>query len=330
MFVIAKRIDRQGYGKYPSHFRVPILIVGGIMTPFVIMTYIVGISMTSGIHASLFAPSYPVLVCLFSVLAGHERFSLVKFGTILITVFGCLVLVFWDMSTGDDPIRGSNVLVGSILLFLNQAVSAVMLITRYVSLVVRVWWNRKAMVAVISPTYLNAMFFRLATVPIVLAGCVSWYMLGNDIFVPLYNSRYILVWSAILYFALISTCYTWPANSYAMRHSNPTMVAAMSPLQPVMTVILSMVLLGETPTVGQTIGAVIIVIGYVVTVYSIYCLVYGACWSLNRQRSPSHRSRWSRRWLRWRTSLYHQVKCLDLMPIVSLLLNKLIQFTPFH
>lgn len=203
--------------------------------------------MTNAVNAAALAPSQPVFTTMAMVALGRERFSLVKFSFILVTIVGCLTLVLWD--SGDKASGGSNLLLGNIFLIANVIMATVQQV------------GQQPIVKVMNPSFFSVKLFYYSSY--VFLGCTAfrWYQTGDELYEPLYGSYWLLLWGALLYMSFLSTAVVWPLHAIAIKHTSPTLLASFNPAMPLTTSLLSIVFLSIAPTMGQLIGGSLIIVG---------------------------------------------------------------------
>lgn len=180
-----------------------------------------------------------------------ERFSLLKFGSILLTTAGCLVLVVYDnlADGGDDKSQGTNPLVGNILLILNVITYCILLIAQ------------KPLVDVMDPSFVSFLLFVYSGPAFVVMTAYRYYVVGNVLLEPLYGANSVLVWVTLVYIAVLSTAVAWPAQALAIKHASATIVSAFAPAQPLVAFVISILVLAVVPTYSQIAGSVVIILG---------------------------------------------------------------------
>lgn len=100
----------------------------GVLALIIVLCYIYSVSWTSPVNVSLFKAGAPVFTAAIMLMMKRERFSVKRFGGIVITLVGCVVLVFGGEH--DDTMQGNEVevLLGNVLLFFNLIASSLFLV----------------------------------------------------------------------------------------------------------------------------------------------------------------------------------------------------------
>ena len=74
-------------------------------------------------------------------------------------------------------------------------------------------------------------------------------------------------WIAVAYASIFATLFAYNATSYANKKLSPSITTVYNTLQPIGTVFLSFIILSTTPMLCELVGALIIAIGLIITVY---------------------------------------------------------------
>lgn len=201
------------------------------------LLFIVGLSHTTAINASILMPSIPVFAVAVAVIARVERASLRRILGIGVSVIGALVMLdVTGLSFDADTSYGNFLVLVNCMSYAVFLVLARPVLLRLPPLTVIAWTFAMGGigVAVISaPT--------LAT--------VRWEQVPGS------------AWAAVAYILLLPTLVNYILNTWAIKRSSSSLVAAYTTLQPVAAAIFGTVLLGEHLTLHEVAGFVLIVLG---------------------------------------------------------------------
>ena len=234
LLVVAWRVDRI----VPPRRELPSLALLGLLGVFANqLLYIVGLGMTTATNAAILMPSIPAFALMVAAGAGIERLTRRTVAGVGLAVAGAVVML--------DPSRfaaGAGTTAGNLLVLANCLSYATYLVLqrpvlrRLPPLTVIAWaflFGGAGVLAVTAPTLAR---LHPAAVP----GAV---------------------WAGMAYIVLIPTAVNYALNTWAIRRSSPSLVAAFTTLQPVFTAALAVVFLGERPGVHELAGFLLIAAG---------------------------------------------------------------------
>ncbi len=234
LLLVAWRVDRI----VPPRRLLPSLAVLGLLGVFSNqLLYIVGLGMTTATNAAILMPSIPVFALLLAAGAGIERLTRRTVAGVGLAVAGAVVML--------DPTRfagGPGTTLGNLLVLANCLSYATYLVLqrpvlrRLPPLTVIAWaflFGGAGVLAVSAPTLAR---LHPAAVP----GAV---------------------WAGMAYIVLIPTAVNYALNTWAIRRSSPSLVAAFTTLQPVFTAALAVAFLGERPGIRELAGFLLIAAG---------------------------------------------------------------------
>ncbi|MGE0640651.1 MAG: DMT family transporter [Thermoanaerobaculia bacterium] len=204
------------------------------------LLFLSGLSLTSASSASVLMPSIPVFTAGAAVILGLERWSWPRFGGVTLAVLGALVLL--------DPGHlesGTRAVLGNSLILLNCLSYSVYLVVQR-PVLLRLPWR-----TVIAWTFL---FGTLGALPWTAA---SLFATGWGALQP-------VTIAGVLWIALVPTALAFSLNSWASRRTDASVVAAFTTLQPLLTILVAIPLLGEKPSWNQGVGFLLIAAGLVV------------------------------------------------------------------
>lgn len=205
------------------------------------------------ISATKFAIFQPVIPCIatgISIMVGLESISALKGFGILLAVGGAILSEAW--SGGDDDDK--NVVLGSIIVTIQVIGMACLVVFS------------KAMVTKYPPAVVTFLYYTIGTVyTIILCGAWAFQFSVSDLF---FDGE-ILPWVALGYAVVFATVFTYNIISWAGKLLPPSTVTVYCTFQPVGTIILSFLILGSVISVPEIVGALLVILGLLVTVYSI-------------------------------------------------------------
>ena len=201
--------------------------------------FILGLNYTTATNAAIFMPSIPVFAAGAAILLGVEKLSLQRIFGIGLAVAGALVMLdVSDFSLKPGPF------FGNLLILVNCCSYSLFLVLQ------RPILNR------IPPLTVVAWAFLFGGIGVAAVSAPSLARVQPSA-VPT------LVWVGIVYVILFPTILSYTANTWAIRHSTPTLSATFTTLQPVITATLATLFLGEIAGWRQGAGFLLIVAGLV-------------------------------------------------------------------
>jgi drug/metabolite transporter (DMT)-like permease len=207
--------------------------------------FVLGLTQTTSEHSVIVRALGPVLVLALAVALRIEGLTLGKAAGMLISFAGVILL---DAERGAS--MRSPLLLGDVYTFLSIAGFAVY----------TVFAKRIAMRydAVSMNTYTVAAAGLMA-LPVALHQMthLRWGSVG-----PLADW---IGWAAMLYMAVVTTVASYTIFSWVLRHMEPSRVAAVNYVQPVVVILISIPLLGEHPTGNLVAGGALVLAGVYLT-----------------------------------------------------------------
>lgn len=183
--------------------------------------FIVGLRYTTAVNAGILMTSIPVFTALFAAALGVERLGRRRAAGVAVAVVGAVVMV--------DPARaemGAGTFAGNLLILGNCAAYGLFLVLQ------------RPFLARLPPLSTIAYTFAAGAVVVVPWG-------AGDLINAIGVGRDPAVWWAVAYIVLVPSVFTYIANSWALKHASPTLVAAYTTLQPAVSALLASQLLGE-------------------------------------------------------------------------------------
>jgi drug/metabolite transporter (DMT)-like permease len=187
------------------------------------LLYMQGLTLTTAIHANLLITTVPVFTLAAAVLAGHERATKTGVAGLVLAMAGALFLL--------DPTQldlSGGTALGDLLILLNALAYALFLVFSKEML------RRYEPLAVISAVFL---FGAVGTLPFGVPGLIATD-LGEV------STR---TWLLVGYIVLVPTVATYWISLWALRRATSSLVAVYIYVQPLVTVAIAPLLLGERP-----------------------------------------------------------------------------------
>jgi len=186
------------------------------------LLFLGGLALTSAHVAAILMTMIPVFVLAIAILAGRERGTTAKIGGIALAMAGAVAVI------GREGLQGAGKsLIGDLLLIGNGFAYALYLV-----------FSKPDMLR-LSPRRVIARMFGIGAV-IMLPICASslwdepWSMIPRS------------AWIALLAVIAGPTVAAYLLNAWALAHSDSSLVATYTYLQPIITIVLAAVFLSET------------------------------------------------------------------------------------
>ena len=200
--------------------------------------FLLGLSHTTAINATILVTTIPIFTVLYSVLSGREPASALKIGGIAIAAVGAVYLI------GPDRLSlAPDLALGNLLIVVAMFFYALYLV------------HSKAMVVRHGPVTVSAYvmgFSAIGTLPLGLSGLAS---------VDLPAIRPV-TWALVAYIVVFPTILAYFLNIWALRRVSPNLVAGYIYLQPLFTALVApAILAGERVTTRAAIAGAAIFIG---------------------------------------------------------------------
>jgi len=200
--------------------------------------FLVGLSHTTAINATILVTTIPIFTVFYSVLTGREPASRLKFAGIGVAACGALYLI------GPDRLSlAPELALGNLLIVVAMFCYALYLV------------HSKAMVMRYGPVTVSAyvmLFSAVGTLPLGLSGLAA---------VDLAAVRG-ATWAGVAYIVVFPTIVAYVLNIWALNRVSPNLVAAYIYLQPLFTALVApAVLAGERVTARAAIAGGAIFVG---------------------------------------------------------------------
>jgi drug/metabolite transporter (DMT)-like permease len=249
MFCIVKYYGKKIY--LFNEDRVRFLILGFFSFANVVGA-ILSLNYISPTRFAIFQPVIPCIATIISVFIGIEPFTIIKLCGICIAVSGAILTEAWkeDSSSNDDDEK--DVMLGTIIVSLQVTAMACLVVFS------------KPILNKYNSAVTTFFFYSIGTCYTVILFCiVAFTFTAND----LYFDGEMMPWLGLAYVSTFATVYTYNALSWGGRHLSPSTTTVYSTFQPVGTMILSLLLLNKVVTTPELVGAALVILGLIVTVY---------------------------------------------------------------
>ena len=209
--------------------------------------FVLGMAQTTSGHSAIVRALGPVMVLALAVALAIEKLTPAKAAGMVISFFGVILL---DAEHGFS--MHSPLLLGDIYTFLSIAGYAI-----YTVLAKRVAIRYDA----VSMNTYTVVAAGLMAAPVALRqaihmqwGNAGWGSIGS-------GSVGWADWAAMFYMAAVTTVVSYTIYSWVLRYMEPSRVAVINYVQPVIVILISIPLLGEHPTQHLLAGGVLALVG---------------------------------------------------------------------
>jgi drug/metabolite transporter (DMT)-like permease len=201
------------------------------------LLYITALTMTTATAAQTLVTAGPAFTLLVAIVLRHERGTLGKWGGIVLAGAGALFLVGVDVRSGSG--------VGNLLVVLNVAAFSVYqvisrsMLQRYDPLTVITWvyvWGAVGL----APWGVASVLQQVGGISVATGWALAWIVVG-----PSVAGYYLHVW--------------------ALKRTEPSVVAVYGCMQPILTAVLATPVLGERPPARLIPAGAMIVLGVLLT-----------------------------------------------------------------
>lgn len=184
----------------------------------------------------------------------YPPFLFTDYTGIALAVSGAIVAEAWSSSDGGDAHEDSGDLVIGTGIVAAQVVSMASLIV-----------FSKPLLSRYAPSVVTFVYYSLGTVITVFLFSAFAYSLTSQ---DLYFDGFLLPWLAMIYAVCLPTVYNYNAMTWANKLLPPSTTTVYMTFQPIGTVLLSFVFLGQLVTLSEGLGGALVVLGLLVTVYA--------------------------------------------------------------
>ena len=227
-----ERVERRDYWRFAYYS-----VLGVSMNQ---LLYVAGLTLTTATAAQMLITGGPAVTLLVAILAGKEVASPLKWTGIALAGSGALLLVGAGASGGS--VTGNVLILVNMVAYSSYLVAARDLLKRYHPLTVITWIFIFGVVGLL-PFGVFGVIHQLPTTSL--------------------TTRLALLW--IILFPTVAAYYL---NMWALTTVESSVVSTFVYLQPVMTALLAMPILGERPSLRMVPAAVMIFSGVAVSIWS--------------------------------------------------------------
>jgi len=225
---------------------IPRVLFLGLCSFTNVVGFVVALSLTSAANCAAAQPTIPVFACLMAVIIKQELLTAQKGVGILVSAGGAIAVALAASEADASTRTSQDVILGNVVLVVQCFGMAALLVFQ------------KAMKY--PAPLVSLYFYSTGTLMTVL---VSIYYVFTDITVwEISGSSF---WVALGYTAVFSTAYNMVVMAYTVKILNSTLTSLYSALQPVGTVVLSVIFLGSSVTVLEVVAGVLVIAGLLVT-----------------------------------------------------------------
>mmetsp|Transcript_15410 Transcript_15410/g.46464 ORF Transcript_15410/g.46464 Transcript_15410/m.46464 type:complete len:404 (-) Transcript_15410:1079-2290(-) len=217
-----------------------------------VMGSVVALDLITPDRFAVLQPTIPVWTMLISVIVGLEPLRWLKVGAIALAVAGAVVV---EVGPGDDGGSANTA---------DQTLGTLVTICQCIGMALVVVLT-KPLCKKYPPMLVTCAYYTVGSV------CTGAVVAG---FVPTLTTDDAefkgnpMAWAAIAYVSVIATFLTYNGWSLAVKHLNASVTAVYCVLQPVCTMVLSIVVWAQLPGVPEITGGVLAIVGLLLTVAS--------------------------------------------------------------
>ena len=222
-----------------------LFLATGLMSFGTVVGTVVALNYIPSDVFSMMQPSIPVFTTAIALIFGYERHpnSYIFVGITASVTGAVLVEVFDASSTMGGSLLGYIVVVGQCLCTGTQLVLTKPLTEEW------------------SPLVVTAAYYTIGSIFTVIV-CIAAQLPKSDFLWTAPEP-----WAALVYSVVISSFFVYEAFSWLVARSSPTFTAAFIPMQPVFTILLNFLILGDGLGAPTAIAGVVVIIGLMLTVY---------------------------------------------------------------
>ena len=220
-----------------------VLFLSFIAIPVNQFLFLFGMRFTTASNAALLYATTPILVLVFSRLFLAERLTRVKIVGVILGFAGVMTVIFERGVSASMEYLLGNVLIGfAVMAWGLYTVFGRRLIVRY---------------GAVEASSLTLIIGTLMFIPIGIVPALRF---------P-FETLSVSSWMAILYLAIITSVLSYFLWYFALGRAEASKVALFANLQPILTTILAVVLLGQEVTVAFVVGGVVALGGVIIAQY---------------------------------------------------------------
>ncbi|KAL6044794.1 hypothetical protein QOT17_023138 [Balamuthia mandrillaris] len=220
-------------------------LFGLIFLTFNSALYVYGLAKSTANNAATIHLSIPIWTTVFALMFRGEPRGMLKFAGMGIALVGALTMLeLEDFQVGGD------VLVGNLMILVMSVIYSLYLVFA------------KPLLSEISPLCQTFWLFALSGVVMLFSLPFSWSKFAEMGYMPSEG------WFSLLLAVVIGTFLPYVVMQRALNYASPVITAVYLPVELLATVLLSIIVLGEDPTLRQGAGACGILLGLVLVTYA--------------------------------------------------------------
>lgn len=201
------------------------------------LLFIIGLDYTTATNSAILMPSIPVFTVAVAMVMGIERLTMRRAIGLGLAVAGALIMLrITRFSLSEDTV------IGNVLVLLNCLSYSIFLVLA------------RPVLLRIPPLTVIAWTFLFGGAGVLLVSAPTLISTPLDAVPP-------LAWAGIAYVVVFPTVVNYVLNTWAIKRSSSTLVAAYTTLQPVFASVLAVILLGESFGLRELLGFIFIVAG---------------------------------------------------------------------
>lgn len=235
------KIDKQDYVRF---FLLGVCSFVNVVGAMLSLKYI------SATRFAIFQPSIPCIATVISILVGLEKFTWIKAVGILLAVGGAILTEVWQEGGSNE--EEANVTLGTIIVSCQVFAMGCLIVFS------------KAMLSKYHPAVVTVVYYSTGSIiTLVLCAGFAYQFTVKDLY---FHGEY-FSWLALAYASTFATLYPYNVLSWAGKQLSPSVTTVYCTFQPVGTILLSLIIFGTMLTLSEGIGALLVIIGLVVTVW---------------------------------------------------------------
>lgn len=238
-------VDRRDYGRF---------FVLGLCSFFNVVGAMLALKYISASRFAIFQPSIPCIATVISICLGLERLTLLKTLGIALAVGGAVLAEAWQSdgsSSNDDHNGGSDLVIGTGIVCAQVAGMACLVVFS------------KPILTRYTPALVTFVYYAIGTgLTMVLFAAYAFQFSGRDL---IFDAQP-LPWLALAYAVAFPTVFNYNALSWCGKLLAPSTTTVYSTFQPISTIVLSFLVLGQLISLAEGVGAALVVLGLLVNV----------------------------------------------------------------
>jgi drug/metabolite transporter (DMT)-like permease len=217
-----------------------ILILSALAIPVNQFLFLYAIKYTTPSNAALLYGTTPAMVLVLSIILGREKVKLKRIAGVALAFIGVLIVIFErGLDFGSDYTMGNIIIFIAVIAWALYTVQGKEMIIKYGA------FKTSSATMVIG----TLMFFPVG----------AWDTINFQ-----YSSLTVYHWLGLLYLAFMTSIFAYVLWYYALSRIEASRVTIFMNLQPVLTTLLSVIILGQSITTAFLIGGAVALTGVVI------------------------------------------------------------------